>query len=150
MNGTGANNQATDTATALATLGFHTVGVGDTTPVGDVAEAFVYYGSRTPAIEAAAERVVDSMTGAVIMAYDPSQVSDGAQVTVVTGTQFAVNSPSTPAIGSSTSAPSVTTTTAPTATAIAAPSPSTSGLEPWDPRACPSGATPTTPAPNRT
>ena len=37
------------------------------------------------------------MTGAVIMAYDPSQVADGAQVTVVTGTQFAVNAPSTPA-----------------------------------------------------
>ena len=31
------------------------------------------------------------MTGSVIMAYDPSQVTDGAQVTVVTGTQFTVN-----------------------------------------------------------
>ena len=49
MNGTGAYNQATDTATALAALGFHTVGVGDTAPVGDVAETVVYYGSRSPA-----------------------------------------------------------------------------------------------------
>jgi LCP family protein required for cell wall assembly len=150
MNGTGVTNQATDTATALAALGLHTVGVGDAPPVGDVAETFVYYGSRTPTVEAAAEKVVDSMTGAVIMAYDPSQVVDGAQVTVVTGTQFAVDGASTPATGSPTSAPSATTTTAPTATAIAAPSQPTSGLEPWDPRACPSGATPTTPVPNRT
>jgi LCP family protein required for cell wall assembly len=151
MNGTGAYNQATDTADALNALGFHTVGVGDAAPVGDVAETVVYYGSRTPAVEAAAERVVDSMTGAVIMAYDPSQVADGAQVTVVTGTQFAVSGPSTPAVGSSTSTPSATTTTtAPTATAIAAPSPTTSNLEPWDPRACPADATPTAQVSNRT
>ena len=31
LNGTGAYNQATDTATALTALGFHIVGVGDTT-----------------------------------------------------------------------------------------------------------------------
>jgi len=150
MNGTGAYDQASDTSAGLDALGFRTVGLGDTQPVGDVAETVVYYGSRSPAVEAAAERVVKSMTGAVIMAYDPSQVADGAQVTVVTGTQFTVNGPSTPAVGSSTSAPSTTTTTAPTASAIATPSPATSNLEPWDPRACPSGATPTNPVPNRT
>jgi hypothetical protein len=91
MNGTGASNQATTTASALAALGFHTVGVGDTAPVGDVSETFVYYGSRAPAAEAAAEAVARSMTGSVIMGYDPSQVVDGAQVAVVSGTQFAVN-----------------------------------------------------------
>ena len=93
MNGSGVYNQATDTADALAALGFHTVGVGDTPAVGDVAETVVYYGSRSAATEAAAESVARSMTGSVIMAYDPSQVADGAQVTVVTGTQFAVNAP---------------------------------------------------------
>jgi LCP family protein required for cell wall assembly len=154
MNGTGAYDQATDTATSLAALGFHTVGAADATPVGDVAETVVDYGSHTPAIEAAAETVARSMTGAVIMAYDPSQVANGAQVTVVTGTQFAVNAPSTPptgaTAGSSTSAAPTTATTAPPATAIAAPSPATSKLQPWDPRACPAGATPTAPVPNPT
>ncbi len=33
------------------------------------------------------------MSGSVIMAYDPTKVVDGAQVTVITGTQFAVNAP---------------------------------------------------------
>ena len=78
------------------------VGVGDAPPVGDVAETVVYYGSTTPAVEAAAEAVARSMTGSVIMAYDPSQVTDGAEVTVVTGTQFAVDAPvaaATPATG---------------------------------------------------
>jgi LCP family protein required for cell wall assembly len=147
MNGSGAPDQATDTATALSALGFDTVGVGDTTPTGDVVETVVYYGSRSAAVEAAAEAVVHSMTGSVIMAYDPSQVADGAQVTVVTGTQFAVNVPSSP----TTAAPTPTTTTTnPTQAAIAVPSPTTSGLEPWDPRACAVGAVPVAPVPNPT
>ena len=160
MNGTGAYNQATDTSTALSALGFKVTGVGDTTATGDVAETVVYYGSRTPSVEAAAEAVVHSMTGSVIMAYDPSQVTDGAQVTVVTGTQFAVNAPSAPAAGSAsgssattappTTAPPTTTTTSPAAAAILAPSPTTSNLQPWDPRACPAGATPTAPVANQT
>ena len=155
MNGSGAYNQADDTAAALAALGFRTVGVGDVTPTGDVAETVVYYGTRTPASEAAAELVTRSISGAVIMAYDPSEVTDGARVTVVTGTQFAVNTPSAPS-SVSTGDPStlVTPTTTPnvppTGAAIAAPSPDTSPLQPWDPRACPGGATPTSPTPNPT
>jgi len=148
MNGTGAYNQASDTASALAALGFHTVGVGDTTPVGDVAETFVYYGSRSSADIAAAEAVARSMTGSVVMAYDPGQVADGAQVTVVTGSQFAVNAPASS--GTTSSAPVPTQTTTPPTSAIAAPSPTTSNLEPWDPRACPAKAAPTVPVPNRT
>jgi LCP family protein required for cell wall assembly len=153
-NGTGAYNQATDTASALGALGFHTVGVGDTSPVGDVAETVVYYGSRTPATEAAAEAVARSMTGSVIMGYGPNQVTDGAQVTVVTGTQFAVNAPSTPTTAgegrSASATPPTTLTTSPGATAIAAPSGATSQLASWDPRACLAGATPTAPIPNQT
>jgi hypothetical protein len=145
INGSGATNQATDTAAALTALGFHTVGVGDSTSVGDVSETVVYYGSHAPATEAAAESVVRSMTGAVIMAYDPGLVADGAQVTVVTGTQFPVNAPATPTTGGSSSA-----TSTPSVAGIAAPSPTTSNLQPWDPRACAAGATPTTPVPNRT
>ena len=46
LNGTGVYNQATDTGTALTALGYHVVGLGDTNPVGDVSETYVYYGSR--------------------------------------------------------------------------------------------------------
>jgi LCP family protein required for cell wall assembly len=150
MNGSGATNQAADTAAALTALGFHTVGVGDSTPVGDVSETVVYYGSRAAATEAAAESVARSMTGSVIMAYDPSLVADGAQVTVVTGSQFAVNAPATPTTASTaTPATSTPATSTPTVAGIAAPSPTTSPLQPWDPRACAPGATPTAPVPNR-
>jgi LCP family protein required for cell wall assembly len=153
MNGTGAYDQATETAAALAALGFHTVGEGDGSPVGDVAETVVYYGSRTPAVEAAAESVVRSITGSVIMAYDPGEVADDAQVTVVTGTQFTVDlRPSAPPStgGESTAAPvSTATTTAPADSEIAVPSPVTSKLQPWDPRACVPGAVPTAPVPNQ-
>lgn len=161
MNGTGANNQATYTGNALAALGFHTIGLGDSTPVGDEAETYVYYGSRNATTEAAAESVERSMTGSVIMAYDPSKVVNGAQVTVVTGTQFTVNAPSlsasSAAVTPSTSAPvSLPTSVAPSPSttagsgAIAAPSPTTSQLQPWDPRACAPGVVPTTPVPNPT
>jgi LCP family protein required for cell wall assembly len=154
MNGSGVYNQATTTSDALAALGFRTVGVSDTPAVGDVAETVVYYGSRSAATEAAAEAVTRSLSGSVIMAYDPSQVADGAQVTVVTGTQFAVNAPAastTPTGGGAT--PPSSSTPPPTSTssgAIAAPSVSNPTLAPWDPRACAAGATPTVPVPNRT
>ncbi|MGP0031283.1 MAG: LCP family protein [Acidimicrobiales bacterium] len=152
-NGTGADDQATDTASALSALGFHTVGVGDISPVGDVSETVVYYGSRAPATEAAAEAVARALTGSVILGYDPSLVTDGAQVTVVTGTQFSVNAPPAPSTStgaSTTTAPPTTSTTSPAASAIAPPSSATSNLAPWDPRACPAGATPTAPVPNET
>jgi len=45
--------------------------------------------------------------------------------------------------------PATTMTTAPASGVIAAPSASNPGLAPWDPRACPTGATPTAPVPNR-
>jgi LCP family protein required for cell wall assembly len=148
MNGTGAVNQATDTSTALAALGFHTVGIGDTPAVGDVAETVVDYGSRSAATEAAAEAVSRSISGSVIMAYDPSQVADGAEVTVVTGTQFSVNAPASST--TSTTPSSTTTTTVPSSTAIAEPSASNPSLARWDPRSCAAGATPTVPVANRT
>ncbi len=163
LNGTGAYNQATDTANALTALGYHIAGLGDTNPVGDVAETYVYYGSRDTATEAAAESVVRSMSGAVIMAYDPAAVVDGAQVTVVTGSQFGVNAPAspTPTTGTgstaATTSPSTTTSTTSVppaagsaAGAIQAPNPSTTKLEPWDPRACAPGAVAVAPTPNPT
>jgi LCP family protein required for cell wall assembly len=159
QNGTGAYNQATDTSNALGALGFKVVGVGDAAAVGDLAETVVYYGSLSPTVEAAAEAVDRSMTGAVTMAYNPSQVTDGAQVTVVTGTQFAVNSPPVPAAtpgttGAASTSPTAvapTTTTTPQASSnISAASAANTSLAQWDPRACPAGATPTAPVANQT
>jgi LCP family protein required for cell wall assembly len=154
MNGSGVAAQATDTATSLAALGYRTVGAGDVTPTGDVAETVVYYGSRSPRIEAAAESVLRSMTGSVIMAFSPDEVADGAEVTVVTGTQFAVNSPGEPvaprAATPATTPASTPTATVPSSSAIATPSPATSKLQPWDPRACRPGGVPSAPVPNQT
>lgn len=148
VNGSGTPDQAADTAASFAAIGFHTAGVGDATPVGDVAETVVYYGSKDSTTEGAAEAVTRSMSGSVIMAYDPSQVTGGAQVTVVTGTHFAVDARSAPTSGGSTGSSSPLAPSPPTVTAIAAPSSATSQLQQWDPRACPAGVTPTAPVPN--
>jgi len=151
LNGSGAYDQATDTAQALSALGFHIGTIGDSTPVGEEAETVVYYAAKTPADLAAAQAVANSISGAVIMAMDPNDVSPGSQVTVVTGTDFSVNAPApAPAIGTSANAPasaSTTTTTTPATTGnsgsagdFQAPTPTVEQLAPWDPRSCtPSG-----------
>jgi LCP family protein required for cell wall assembly len=156
MNGTGAYNQATDTASSLAALGFKTGTIGDVSPVGQEAETVVYYSSKSPAELAAAQVVANSLSGAVIMADDASQVSAGSQVTVVTGTDFSVNAPAAPTApgagggkssttgsGSSGSASSTTTTTDSGSSgntgnsgAFAAPTATVEPLAPWDPRSC--------------
>lgn len=141
LNGTGTANQAADTASALHALGFNTVGVGDTPSHSTQSETVVYYAASSPADEAAAQAVAQSLSGAVILAKGPT--SDGAQVTVVTGSDFAVASPPNQgqpgATSSPSSAPSVTTTANSTGS-FAAPTPATQALAPWDPRSCtPSG-----------
>jgi LCP family protein required for cell wall assembly len=156
LNGSGVINQATDTSAALAALGFKTVGIGDSPPVGVQAETVVYFADKTAADEAAAQVVAKSLSGAVMTAFGPTV--DGAQVTVVTGSQFTVNAPaatSTPTSGavavpatttsSSTVSPSSTvssstTTTDPSNTAFQAPTAAVEPLQPWDPRACPAGS----------
>ncbi len=158
LNGTGVYNQATDTSTALAGLGFHMVGAGDTQSVGNPSETVVYYASKTPAAEAAAETVARSLSGAVVTALGPT--ANGAEVTVVTGSQFSVNPPpvAAPTSGSTTvstvpptgstgaSGPTGSTTpsnASPSSGATAdfqAPTSPNSPLQPWDPRSCtPSG-----------
>lgn len=93
------------------------------------------------------------------MAYDPSQVTAGAEVTVVTGTQFAVNTappvtptstPTTGAGSATSTTPSATSTTTTTNPNIAEPSASNARPQPWDPRACSAGTTPTAPVANQT
>jgi LCP family protein required for cell wall assembly len=149
LNGTGVSGQAGDTSTALAALGFKTVGTGDSPPVGVEAETVVYFAHKTAADQAAAQLVAKSLSGAVITALGPTV--DGAQVTVVTGSQFAVNAPAaaTPTTtGSSavstTTAPSssstTTTTTDPADAAFQPPTAAVEPLQPWDPRACPATA----------
>ena len=142
LNGSGAYNQATITAGALGQLGFDVVGTGNTEAVGRQAETVVTFAQRTAADEAAAQAVADSMSGAVIMAYGPT--TDGAQVTVTTGTQFSVNptttSPATTttsqgSASATTTTPSTTTTT-PANGAFSAPTGSVEPLALWDPRSC--------------
>jgi hypothetical protein len=147
-NGSGTYNQATETSNALKALGFQIGSVGDTTPVGREAETVVYYASKTPANLAAAQAVANSMSGAVIMAEDSTQVQPGSQVTVVTGTDFSVNAPpAAPTTGTTgtgatgapatTVAPAPTTaTTSPSNGAFQAPTPTVTQLQPWDPRSC--------------
>ena len=156
LNGSGAYNQATDTAQSLQTLGFKIGTIGDSPPVGQEAETVVYYSSKAPAELAAAQAVANSMSGAVILAEDSSHVSPGSQVTVVTGTDFSVNPPAPPAASTTSTtsahhkgsghsaATTTTTTTSPSSSntgntgnsAFAPPTPSVEALAPWDPRAC--------------
>lgn len=141
VNGTGVYNQAADTARALSALGFQASDGGNATPVGTEAETIVDYGDLTPSTEAAAEAVAQSITGAVIMAYDPQAVTTGAQVTVTTGSQFAVNPPaaaptSTTTPGLATGGTSGSGAPATSTAGFAPPSPAVTSLQPWDPRAC--------------
>jgi LCP family protein required for cell wall assembly len=100
-NGSGVYGQAGATATSLGNLGFRIVGDGTSTPVGQEAETTVTYSSRSPGTVAAAELVARSLSGQVVLAY--GQTTDGAEVTVTTGTSFSVD-PAAPA-------PTTTTTT---------------------------------------
>jgi LCP family protein required for cell wall assembly len=146
-NATGTAGQARSAAAALQALGFRVVGTGDVPPVGQYAETVVAYAG--PAEEAAAQAVERKLSGYVTLAQDPSLVTPGAQVTVVTGTSIAVARPAKPAAhpsaGASSSAPSAPTASspapappaaAPSASGFTAPSAAVENLAPWDPRSC--------------
>ncbi len=166
VDGTGTPSTATAASAGLGRLGFHVVAGGSTTPVAQQSETLVTYAQQTPADEAAAQAVADSLSGAVILDLGPT--TSGAQVTVTTGTSFSVDA--TAAAGGTVPASTATTGAAATATAAAAtaaagtastttsttvatgnqnalnngfqaPSASNPGLTPWDPRACPAGVT---------
>jgi LCP family protein required for cell wall assembly len=155
-NGTGVTDQAATTSAALGALGFHMAELGDRTPVGQEAETVVYYGSKSPAVLAAAQEVANSISGSVTLGYNPSMVLGSAEVTVDTGTSFSVSPPqaatttpkkSKPSKGSkgsksttttttTTVPPTTTTTTNATSGLFSAPSSPDEGLKPWDPRSC--------------
>ena len=142
QNGTGVAHQAATTVASLQALGFRASSAGDTPAVASQSETVVYYSSTAPAEFAAAQMVAHSLSGYVLTALDPSKVTPGAQVTVVTGSNFAVNPPAPPASATTSSTPPAGPTTAPvapaalTSTAAGAPTASVEPLEPWDPRSC--------------
>jgi len=148
LNGSGVTNQATDTSSALAGLGFKTMGIGDSPPVASHAETVVRFAHKTRADQAAAQAVAKSLSGAVITALGPTV--DGAQVTVVTGTQFSVvpavasatATTSTPALTGSTSSASTSTGSTQSTGTFQAPTPAVTPLQPWDPRSCSSSGGP--------
>jgi len=132
LNGTGVSGQAAATGSALGALGLQVVGTGDATALGPVSETTVTYSAGH---EAAAERVAHDLDGAVVMGLGTT--SDGADVTVVTGTDFSVQPPSTPSATSPTNPGATGTTPSPAQSAILAPpSPPTQALAAFDPRSC--------------
>ncbi len=143
LNGSGYSYAGDAADQGLTALGFNVQGVSYTQQVGDQAETVVEYSSDTPAEVAAAEAVARSLSGQVIMALAPkssdgsSGFSSGAEVTVITGTDFSVNPPATSQNQATTTAPaSPTTTTTTTIPDFGAPTQPVQGLAPWDPRSC--------------
>jgi LCP family protein required for cell wall assembly len=133
LNGTGQTGQAGQTSAALKAVGFDVVGQGDTSAGGSVSETTVYYSSASHL--AAAEQVLHSLSGAAILGQ--GKTTDGADVTVVTGTNFSVNTP--PAQGTPSSAGSGTSASSPTgasSSSLGAPTASTQALAQFDPRSC--------------
>jgi LCP family protein required for cell wall assembly len=142
--GTG-NPAATATVAAgLKSVGFKVIGTGERTPVGPISETQVLYAG--PGTLKQAQRVAASLIGPVAVGIGTPL--DGAQVTVVTGTDLTIRN----AKASSSSATSQPVTTAAAsvpihATLAAAGFSTTSVLSPpiassvalpsYDPRACP-------------
>jgi LCP family protein required for cell wall assembly len=140
-NGSGVYNQGSTTAAALTQLGYHVTSVTDTTVEASTTETSILYSN--PDELADALRLQSSMSGLVVIGYDPGLVtgtgvgsspgvgdsttdtidvgsalpaSADADVVVVTGSNLAVNAPapsSTPVPGSPSSTSTSTTTTAP-------------------------------------
>lgn len=148
-NGSGIAGQAGATAGALQAGGFKIAGTGNTDPVAQQAETVVYYDSKSPTTVADAEAVLHSLSGAAIMAFDPAMVSSGANITVVTGTDFSISnatlsSAASPSHGFSgaylTAAISPTLASsvvgASSSAGLSMPTAANPQLEPWDPRSC--------------
>jgi LCP family protein required for cell wall assembly len=140
LNGTGVSGQAAATGSALSALGLDVVGTGDAGSSGAVTETTIMY---SPGHLAAAERVAHDLSGDVVMGVGAP--SNGAEVTVITGSNFSVATPAPASTGAS--APGSPPSTGPTpsappaaSTVLAAPSKPTQSLAPFDPRSCtPSG-----------
>jgi LCP family protein required for cell wall assembly len=134
LNGTGITGQAAATASSLSSLGLDVVSTGDAPPVGAVSETTVTYSAGH---EAAAERLAHDLSGSVAMGLGAT--TGGADVTVVTGTDFSVLTPSTSAATSGTSGaatPPAASTASTDSAILAPPTPPSQKLAPFDPRSC--------------
>jgi LCP family protein required for cell wall assembly len=160
LNGTGAGSDATTTASQLSSLGYHVIGTGTSTPVGPISETIAYY---KPGHILQAERLLKSLTGIVGMVQGTTD--GGADVTVVTGSDFTVrvhpakakggattggtsttststtstSTTSTSTTSTSTTSTSTTATTTTQPSSLGPPSPAAQPLPSYDPRACHSG-----------
>jgi LCP family protein required for cell wall assembly len=129
VNGSYTPNKQQTFASELSSLGYKVTGTSTTTPVGSISETIVYY---SPGHQLQAERVMRSLSGIVSMAEGPTV--DGAEVTVVAGSNAHVVVPSaTPTSGSH---PSSTSSSNPYPV-LTPTSNATTALPPYDPRACP-------------
>jgi len=148
-NGTNIAGQAATIATALTKKGFEVQSIGSRPPNGIANETTVFYGGPPPPASAnwnspnlaAAEKVLNQLSGPAILGYDPSEVTPGALVTVQTGNGIGVLSTikrTTTTLKKKSGAPvATTTTTRSTASDLySAPTPTNQPLEPYDPRAC--------------
>lgn len=126
VNGTSDGSQGGTVASQLTSLGYHVVGSGSTPPVGPISQAIVYY-RKGHVLQA--ERLVQSLSGMVSMAQ--GHPTDGADVMLVTGTNFRVNVPRHHPSGSHTS-----TTVANPYPILGPPSAAVQALPSYDPRAC--------------
>ena len=131
LNGTGITGQAAATASSLSALGLDIVSTGDAPPVGAVSETTVTYSAGH---EAAAERVAHDLSGSVAMGLGAT--AGGADVTVVTGTDFSVLTPSTPASTATTPTAASPSTASTDSAILAPPTPPSQKLAPFDPRSC--------------
>jgi hypothetical protein len=153
-NGSGTAGQAGVVAGAMRGRGFVVTSTGNRPPTGPLGETIVWFGGPPPPTSgnwvnpslAKAERVMHELHGIVVMGYDPSRVTAGADITVVTGQDVDL----APATRTTTTAP-VTSTTAisshapttvvdPAAVAkdnrVSAPSATAEPLKAWDPTGC--------------
>jgi LCP family protein required for cell wall assembly len=161
LDGTGVAGQATTTAAQLSSLGYHVVGTGTSAPVGPISETIAYY---KPGHILDAERLLKSLTGIVGMVEGTTDA--GADVTVVTGSDYTVrvhpapaksgatksstpsstststtstSTTSTSTTSTSTTSIPATTTTTSQPSSLGSPSPAAQPLPSYDPRACHSG-----------
>jgi LCP family protein required for cell wall assembly len=132
LNGTGQTGQAAQTGSALQALGFNMVGEGDSPASGSLSETMVYYSSSSHL--AAAEKVLHSLSGAATLGKGPT--TSGADVTLVTGSNFSVDTPPSSGKTSSTSGTSASSSGSGASSSLGAPTPPTQALAPFDPRSC--------------
>ncbi len=138
LNGSGIAGQASQVASQLRALGFDVVGTGNATVVGQTVETTVRYKAG---MLPQAKQVESELSGTVVLSADTT--SQGADVTVVTGTNLTVAQPASSAQSSSTTQSSSTQSSSSSSGAQLQPfriTPVHKPLPSFDPRACPPGS----------